>query len=207
MAIRGAHKNRGGTKVVGQETQEGTKKGRRYESQGDVPAKQSAQKRGGGGEKAYASGETIKSINEVEGVGAADQPNNGQENMPPGTSHGMASDALDHDMGVTREYCGQCLTDQFHPGFEAKDVIQEASGKGHEHRRQQGADRNRCPSNGVRVPQRREADQRKRECVAGENGYAAGAGNGAAVNLAWIWLVHPTDAPAQETTRRSRGQR
>src|ERR1035437_2300902 len=202
-----AHKDGRGAKVVGEKSEEGAEKGSGHKSQGDVAGEEGAQEGGGCGKQAHAGGEAIEAIDEIKGVGTSDEPKHGERDVPPGVCQGVAGDTEDLDVGVAGQGGGGDLAEDLHPWLEAEDVIEETRSEGDEDGRQKGPEGKRGPRDRVRVPQRREADQGKGDCIAQENGDATRPGDGSAVELAGVGFVHPADARAQGAARRGEGQR
>src|ERR1035441_9664392 len=109
-----AHEDGGWTGGGGKECEKGAEKRSGYESQGDVAGEEGAEEGGGGGKQAHAGGEAIEAIDEVEGIDAADQPEDGEGDLPPGACRRIPADAVDPDVSVADQGGGEDLRSEEH---------------------------------------------------------------------------------------------
>jgi hypothetical protein len=202
-----AHEDGGGVEVVGEETEEGAEEGGSDEGEGVIAAEDGAEEGGGGGEDADAHGEAIEPIDEVEGIGTGDEPKHGEGNGEPGGGDGMPGDGVDQDTGLTGQECGDDLAEELHPGLEAEDVIEETGSEDDENGRQEGANAGERGYDGLEALAGEERDEGEDGRISHQNGDAAGAGDGSAMDLTPVGNIHPADAGAQGAARRGEGQR
>src|ERR1019366_6581530 len=166
-----------------------------------------AEEGGGCGEDADTYGEAIEAIYEVEGVGTGDEPKHGEGDGEPGGGDGMTGQGVDLDIRMTGQGGGEDLAEDLHPGLKAKDIIEETGGESDENGRQESPNAGKRGGNGAGAPERRVEKDQECDRVAQQNGDAAGAGNGAGVDLAEVGYIHPAEARAQSAARRGEGQR
>ena len=201
-----AHKDGGVGEVIGEKTEEGAEEGDSDEGQGVVASEQGAQEGGGGGEEANTYGEAIEAIDEVEGIGAGDEPKHGEGEGPPGGGEGVTGDGVDLDIGIKGKDGGEDLTDELHPGFQAEEVIEETGGEGDENGGQESPHTGKGGGNGARAPKRRIEKDEERDRVTAEDGDTAGAGNWSQVDLTRIGLVKPAQAGGDSPDDGGEGQ-
>ena len=107
--------------------------------------------------KADQRGQTVHAVDQIQGIDAAQQPDDGQRNAGPAQRDGTAEDhdAIDPVAGNHDRQHGEKLQDQFSAGAEAPEVIQCAEEAGQPGRRNQGR---------RQLPQRRSGQVGKIEC-------------------------------------------
>ncbi len=85
-----------------------------------------AEEHGESGDEAEAGGETVDAIDEVDGVGAGDEPEDGGGEGPPPLGEFGAGETHDADAGEIGDDGGEDLAGKFEPGAETEEVIDEA---------------------------------------------------------------------------------
>jgi hypothetical protein len=175
--------------VVREETEEGAEEWGSDEGQGIVASEEGAQEGGGRGEEAHADGESIEAIDEIEGVGTGDKPEDGKGNVPPGAGDGVTRHGPNLDMRVTGQGGGGDLSEDLHPRLQTKDVIEETGGERDKNGREESPNAGKRSGNGARAPQRRVEEDQESDCVPAEDGDAAGAGYRKTVDLARARVV------------------
>src|ERR1019366_10344759 len=131
-----AQEDGGGVEVVAQESDEGADQGRGGEGERNVGLEERGGEHGGGGEEPETGGEAIDAVNQVERVGAEDEPADGQGEAPDDPDV-ISGDTRKVNAGPERSRGCRDLTKEFPPGAKAEDVIQEANAENDDGRRKQ----------------------------------------------------------------------
>ena len=115
-----------GVEIVAEEAQEGADEGRGGEGEPHVAGEQRGHEGGDGREEADAGCESIHAVDEVDGVHAADEPEDGDERVPDLGADDVAADGIDLHSGRTGEGSRQDLAGEFLPGLESEEVVEQA---------------------------------------------------------------------------------
>ena len=126
-----AHKYGGGAEVVVQEPEEGAEEGSCDKGERVIAGEQGTEKSRGGGEQADTGREAVDAIDQIKGVGTADEPENGERDLPPIAAEGIAGEPAYLDTGNTNEDCGENLANDLHPGLQVDQIVEETGGEGH----------------------------------------------------------------------------
>ena len=129
-----AQEDGGGVEVVAQESDEGADQGRGGEGERNVGLEERGGEHGGGGEEPETGGEAIDAVNQVERIGAEDEPADGQGEAPddPDVISGEIRQVNASPEGTPS---GRDLAKEFLPWAKAENVIQEADAENDDGRR------------------------------------------------------------------------
>src|SRR5438046_2751572 len=127
-AARIAEKDGRRVEVVTQKTKETAGQRDCGKRQRNIVLQQSGYQRRYGGEQADSGSQTIDAVDQVDGIGATDQPQHGKREVEPNRD-GVTGDCIDVYAGPVCEERSTDLAEELLPRLQANQVIDEADEK------------------------------------------------------------------------------
>jgi hypothetical protein len=152
---------------------------------------------GEGSEESGADGQAVESVDEVEGVGATEEPEDGEGQSPP-VGELESAEAVDLDAAPVGQGGGGELAEELLPGLEAEEVVEEAGGEDDDRGWGEFPDQREGLLDDVPAFEGGEHEEAERREVGEGDGEAADAWDGAGVKLAaLVRAVEATQAEAE----------
>src|SRR5207253_4783638 len=185
--------------VVAQKTKETAGQRDCGKRQRNIVLQQSGYQRRYGGEQADSSGQTIDAVDQVHGIGAADQPQHGKRKVQPNRD-GVTGDCIDVHASPVCEERSTDLAEELLPGLQANQVIDEADEKNQGGGRRHSKDDWQRAGNDRAAGESGEQQYGEAQDISQDDGDTADARNGMRVKLpGFTWLIHNAEAPEKIT--------
>ena len=161
----------GGTEVVAQKGEQAAGEGDGGHGETEVAGEDGDKERGDGSEQADTGREAVHSVDEVDGVGTTDEPDDAEENGEPRGSVPDGEPCAERD----GEHRGDDLTGELLPWLEAEDVVGETEEKDEACRGKECAKQGCVLNIDPCTRRRKEEDETECACVGDDDGDAADA--------------------------------